>query len=174
MLKQALKEADLPAPKISLVVPEPVPEPVEDKNSSGPGGAATLVPEKMVRSSSGNLPSLDPVPQRQVILARDTTGFKLSFQNAAHSECILLAEYLDYQRSPDIQFFHPPIAKYHIAKILKGPPLNKDLPIRYEFYDRQSSNGPPAGWKFGKDKMPEKGSQWIIFIPQCSSQRWCF
>ena len=85
-------------------------------------------------------------------LAKDSSQFKLSFQNAAHSECILLAEYLDYQHSPDIQFFHPPIANYHITKILKGPPLNKDLPIRYEFYDR-SNNVAPPGWKFGKDKI---------------------
>jgi tetratricopeptide (TPR) repeat protein len=164
VLKQALKEADLPSPKISLVVPAPISEPIEDKSTNGPGGAASSVPEKTVASSSGNLPSVGPVPEHQTLLAKDTSGFKLSFLNASHSECILLAEYLDYQHSPDIQFFHPPIANYHINKILKGPPLNKDLPIRYEFYDRQSSSGPPPGWKFGKDKMPEKGSVWIIFI----------
>jgi tetratricopeptide (TPR) repeat protein len=164
VLKQALKEADLPAPKISLVVPAPVPEPEEDPSTKGPGGAASEIPNTMVRTSSGNLASTGQIPQHATLLAKDTTGFKLSFLNASHSECILIAEYLDYEHSPDIQFFHPPIAKYHISKILKGPPLNKDLPVRYEFYDRQSSSGPPPGWKFGKDKMPEKGSEWIIFI----------
>jgi tetratricopeptide (TPR) repeat protein len=163
ILKQALKEADLPAPKISLVVPAPMPE-VAPETPSGPGGAASVIPNTTVASPSGNLPSIGPVPEHQTILARDTATFKLSFQNASHSECILTAKYLDYIHSPDIQFFHPPIAKYYITKILKGPPLNKDLPIRYEFYDRSSSGGMPIGWKFGKDKMPEKGSEWIIFI----------
>ncbi len=164
VLKQALKEADIPAPKISLVVPAPMPEPVEDKPASGTGGAAGLVPNKMLPSDSGNLASTGPIPHHDILLAKDTGTFKLSFLNASHSECILTAEYLDYERNPDIQFFNPPIARYHISKILKGPPLNKDLPIRYEFYDRQSSAGMPPGWKFSIDKMPEKGSNWILFI----------
>lgn len=160
ILKQALKEADLPAPKISLVVPAPVPEPAAEPTESAP-----KVRDTTVRSASGNLATTEPIPERKVILAKDTTAFKLSLENAVpRSECILIAEYLDYKHSPDIHFFHPPIAHYHIDKILKGPPLNRDLPLRYEFYDRQSLSGTPPGWKFGNDKMPEKGSKWIIFI----------
>ncbi len=164
VLKQALKEADLPAPKIALVVPPPVPETSEEKVADGPGGAAGVVPDRTVRGADGNLPSIGPIPEHKTLLAKDTTGFKLSFQNAAHSECILIAEYVGYENTGDIQFFHPPIAKYRINKILKGPPLNKELPIRYEFYDRQTGAGMPEGWKFGKDKMPAKESEWIIFI----------
>jgi len=165
VLKQALKEADLPAPKIALVVQPPVPIPEEEKpvDPNAPGGAASSTPDLTVAPVNGNLPSTGPIPSHPTLLAKDTTKFKLSFQNAAHSECILIAEYLDYQHNPDIQFFHPPIANYHITKILKGPPLNSELPVRYEFYDR-INNALPEGWKFGPDKMPKKGSSWIIFI----------
>ncbi len=166
VLKQALKDADLPTQKISLVVPPPIPEaPPEEETTtpSGPSGAASSTPDTSVVGPSGNLASTGPVPEHKTFLAKDSTQFKLSFLNASHSECIVIAEYIDYQRNPDIQFFHPPIANYHITKILKGPPLNKELPIRYEFYDRTNNVAPP-GWKFGKDKMPEKGSEWIIFI----------
>ena len=165
VLKKALKEADLPSQKIALVAPPPIPEPESTKESTpdGPSGAASTTPDQSVRSSSGNLAGIGPVPEHKTFLAKDSSQFKLTFQNAAHSECILLAEYIDYERSPAIQYFHPPTANYHITKILKGPPLNSNLPIRYEFYDR-SNNTMPEGWKFGPDKMPKKGSEWIIFL----------
>ncbi len=166
VLKKALKEADLPSTKIALIAPPPIPEPEDNSGPAvqdGPGGAAGTIPDNSVMTSSGNLASAGPIPTHQKFLAKDSSTFKLSFQNASHSECIVLAEYLDYRRSPDIQFFHPPVAEYRITKILKGPPLNKDLPLRYEFYDR-SNNAVPPGWKFGPDKMPAKGSTWILFI----------
>lgn len=83
------------------------------------------------------------------------------------SEGVVIADYLGYEKNPNITFFHPPKAKFHITKILKGPPLNKDLPLRFEFKDRSTTAGVPEGWKFGEDKMPAKNSSWIIFIEWC-------
>ena len=93
---------------------------------------------------------------------------------AIRCEGIVIADYLGYEKSPNINFFHPPKAKYKITKILKGPPLNKDLPVRYEFKERSSSAGAPAGWKFSDDKMPAKGSSWIIFLEWCTPREGMF
>lgn len=87
---------------------------------------------------------------------------------AIRCEGIVIAEYQGYEKSDNINFFHPPKAKFRITKILKGPPLNKDLPVRYEFKERSSTSGAPAGWKFSDDKMPAKGSPWIIFLEWCT------
>ena len=87
---------------------------------------------------------------------------------AIRCEGIVIADYLGYEKSPNINFFHPPKAKFKITKILKGPPLNKDLPVRYEFKERSSTAGAPAGWKFSDDKMPAKGSSWIVFLEWCT------
>ncbi len=155
VLKQALKEADLPAPKISLVVPAPMPEAEKPKETTeGPAhnGASTGIPVPQV-----------VIPPRPVVSEGTINQFKLTFENASHSECIVIADYVGYQENSENSFFHPPIAKYRITKILKGPPLNRDLPIRYEFTNR-IDNSVPKGWKFGEDKMPKKGSQWLIFI----------
>jgi len=93
---------------------------------------------------------------------------------AIRCEGIVIADYLGYEKSPNINFFHPPKAKYKITKILKGPPLNKDLPVRYEFKERSSTAGAPAGWKFSDDKMPAKGSSWIIFLEWCTPREGMF
>lgn len=62
-----------------------------------------------------------------------------------------------------MRFNQPLQADYKIVKILKGPPLNKRLPIKYEFHDH--TNPPtPAGWKFSEKEMPAVGSRWLIFI----------
>ncbi len=108
----------------------------------------------------------------------DTSDTALNYQNAFRSESITVCEYEGYVKRDDITFYNPPTAKYHIIKILKGPPLNRSLPIRFEFHDKTESIGQvgalhkkvetgkmPTGWKFGPDKMPTKGSKWIIFIP---------
>ncbi|CAN5454819.1 hypothetical protein BH10CYA1_BH10CYA1_27000 [soil metagenome] len=93
----------------------------------------------------------------------DNTNYAQNYQNAIHSECIVIAEYLGYQKNPDVRFNQPIQADYKIVKILKGPPLNKRLPIKYEFHDH--TNPPtPAGWKFSEKEMPAVGSRWLIFI----------
>lgn len=93
----------------------------------------------------------------------DKTNYSENYENAVHSECILIAEYLGYQKNPDVRFNQPIQADYKIVKILKGPPLNKRLPIKYEFHDHSNPPTPP-GWKFSEKEMPAVGSRWLIFI----------
>lgn len=159
VLKQALKDADLPMPKISLEVPAPVVEPVA-KTDAKP---AVTSPVAVATAPAPVVPPRSKETEKFNVSEGSLAQFTKTFQNAAHSESIVIADYLGYDKSPDIQYYHPPLARYHITKILKGPPLNKDLPIRYEFHDRSKAPAPPD-WKFGPDKMPAKGSEWIIFI----------
>jgi tetratricopeptide (TPR) repeat protein len=186
VLKQALIDVNLPGPKISLVVPPPPPpEPSSTTTSAttapnNPGidvGASTPDGKGKQGMQSNPIESSMPfvghlaVPLSQVVHNRaegvndpSLQQYQKSYENAAlRSESITVCEYEGYQKKGDIEFFNPPIAKYKIQKILKGPPLNRDLPIRYEFHDR-SAKKVPDGWKFGDDKMPEKGSKWLIFI----------
>lgn len=93
----------------------------------------------------------------------DKTNYKQTYKNAVHSECVLIAEYVGYQKNPDVRFNQPILAEYKIVKILKGPPLNKHLPIKYEFHDHSNPPTPP-GWKFSDKEMPAVNSQWLIFI----------
>jgi len=171
VIKQALKDADLPLPKISLVVPPPQPEP-DTAPEPKAGSTAGASPDASSTAGSGQPPVQvavlpPPIPKEPpapVNVNEGTLGnLSKSFENAVRSECIVVAEYHGYEHSGDITFYHPPQANYRIVKILKGPPLNKDLPIRYEFHDR-SKAAAPKDWKFGPDKMPGKGSEWIIFI----------
>lgn len=146
--------------------------------------APSAPPESIVKASS--TPALPPEKKEAIPLATsdpassagwhsihaekkevDINKANQTLAGAIRCEGIVIAEYLGYEKNADINFFHPPKAKFHITKILKGPPLNKDLPIRYEFRDRSTSQGAPAGWKFSEDKMPAKGSSWIIFIEWC-------
>jgi len=187
ILKQALKDVNLPGPKIALVVPPPpAPEPGTASTSSAttapanPGiNAGAVTPDGKGQQGYQSNPIANPmpfvghldVPLSQVVHKQadgvndpSLQQFQKSYENAAlRSECILVAEYEGYEKKGDIEFFNPPIAKYKIQKILKGPPLNRDLPIRYEFHDR-SVKKVPDDWKFGPDKMPEKGSKWLIFL----------
>jgi tetratricopeptide (TPR) repeat protein len=98
----------------------------------------------------------------------------LSFLNAAtKSECILLAEYDGYDKSNDIGWNHCPEARYHVSEILKGPPLTRALPVKYEFHDTFTT-AMPKDWKFSDKIMPEKGSKWILFIENAVPKRGMF
>jgi tetratricopeptide (TPR) repeat protein len=155
VLKQALIDANTPMPKIALVVPPPPPE------------EAPKAPPVPNTSNQAALPIVPPPPTERVPIDMnkgDLLEHAKTFETAVRAECIVIATYNGYQKQPDISYYHPPIANYRISKILKGPPLNKDLPIRYEFHDRSKAPA-PADWKFGADKMPEKGSEWLVFIP---------
>lgn len=80
------------------------------------------------------------------------------------SESILVAKFKKYDKRASVSFYQPPKAIYRIEKIIKGPPLNKTLPIRFEFHSK-TDKGKPEGWKFDpKTMMPKAGSKWIIFI----------
>ncbi|PWU00497.1 MAG: hypothetical protein C5B53_03995 [Candidatus Melainabacteria bacterium] len=176
VLKQALKDADLPQPKMALTVPIPsVPAetPVKAAPTTTPQTIASAdttgqAPVQVAVGTNNAVAATTPLFNKEPVAPLNINegtlgGFSKSFENACHSECIVIAEYRGYEDNGDITFNHPPRANYHITKILKGPPLNKDMPIRYEFHDRAKCEM-PSGWKFGADKMPEKGSQWIIFI----------
>jgi tetratricopeptide (TPR) repeat protein len=176
VLKQALKDADLPQPKLTMTVPIPS-APVETQAKPTPAPAPQTIasadttgqaPVQVAVGTNNAVAATTPLINKEPVAPLNVNegalgGFSKSFENACHSECIVIAEYKGYEDNGDIAFNHPPKANYHITKILKGPPLNKDLPIRYEFHDRAKCEL-PSGWKFGADKMPEKGSQWIIFI----------
>jgi hypothetical protein len=113
-----------------------------------------------VKRSLGGYPASWVTKKDEVV---DKTNYKQSYKNAVHSECVLIAEYLGYKKNPDVRFNQPLQADYRIVKILKGPPLNKRLPIKYEFHDHTNPPTPP-GWTFSEKEMPAVGSQWLIFI----------
>lgn len=86
-----------------------------------------------------------------------------SFENAfSYSEFIAICSFENYEKSDSITFFHPPRAHFHIDKILKGPGLNKEMPVRFEFHDKTATEK-PEGWNFSENLMPKKGSKWLIF-----------
>jgi hypothetical protein len=103
------------------------------------------------------------IETKKEVKKEEAVNYSLSLQNACNSESVMIAEYLGYEKNPDIRFNQPARAEYHIVKILKGPPLNRRLPVKYEFHDH-SDPKTPAGWKFNDKDMPEKGSKWLIFI----------
>ena len=86
-----------------------------------------------------------------------------NFENAIRSEFIGIAEYQSYDKSDDIRFNSPPTTHWHIDKILKGPPLNRALPLRYDLHTPDVKEQ-PADWHFDESKLPKKGSKWILFI----------
>lgn len=87
----------------------------------------------------------------------------LTYENAfKYSEFIGICSYQGYDSADGITFYHPPIAHFRIEKILKGPKLNRAMPIRFEFHDK-SDGEPEKGWKFSADKMPKPGSKWLLF-----------
>jgi tetratricopeptide (TPR) repeat protein len=162
VLKQALKDADLPLPKIALVVPEPAPEPEAPPTKAPPATTATTPATTVATATPSTAVAVTPTIVRDV--NEGVLGdYSRSIENACRSEFIGICEYQGFDDTHDITYYHPPRAHYHIEKILKGPPLNAHIPIRYEFHDR--SKGPaPKDWKFDKDKMPTKGSKWLVFI----------
>jgi len=92
----------------------------------------------------------------------------LTFLNAfMKCEGIFVAEYKGFSSEGVVSYYKPPKAMYHIEEYLKGPPLSRTLPIRYEFHDKIVGEDKPKDWKFSDDKMPKKGSKWLIFIPNC-------
>jgi hypothetical protein len=85
------------------------------------------------------------------------------------SEAIVIAEYRGLDREEGVSFFSPPCAVYRIEKYLKGPPLNRTLPVKYEFHEKLPDVAKPENWQWNSGLMPKKGSKWIIFIEHCNS-----
>lgn len=176
ILQQALIDANTPMPKLDFTIlapkseaPEPKPPSAATSTSTTTGASTTTATATSVGTVTSANDILLPggafgklTEKPKEALSPETTkelaDYSKSFENAFHSECILLATYEDYEHSSDISYFHPPIAHYRITKFLKGPPLNKDLPLRYEFHDRSKGTGAPKGWKFTADKMPKRAA----------------
>jgi hypothetical protein len=165
-LKSALATADVPAPsfrpiKLGLPNGSPVPKvaPIDSRPSQGSsvprggyGGGNSLV--NIEREEEGHkVTSNSPVD----------LGKLENYQNAIRSEFICIAEYQGFDKVSDVRFNSPVPSHWHIIKILKGPPLNKALPVRYDFHALSEKQAPP-GWRFDQSKMPSKGSKWILFI----------
>lgn len=115
------------------------------------------------------------VPEKPKEPERPPETYSLSFENAVKAECIVIAEFegLEKTTEKDASWNHPPMAHYHITKNLKGPPLNKALPLKYDFHDLVNT-AKPDGWKFSEKMLPEKGSSWILFIEFAVPKRGMF
>lgn len=108
-------------------------------------------------------PIRDPLDASTV--SEDTTE-ALSMLNAfMKSETIVIAEYKGFEADKHVGFFDPPTAIYKIDTILKGSPLNKSLPVKFEFHRKVTNEVKPEDWKWSPSLMPAPGSKWIIFIP---------
>jgi tetratricopeptide (TPR) repeat protein len=108
------------------------------------------------------------IPKREMVhgedVREDKSDLALTYENAFnYSEFIGLCTYEGFDKEVDTSFYHPPISHFHIDKVIKGPPLNRSMPLRFEFHDK-TGDPMPKDWKFGPDKMPAKGSKWLIFI----------
>lgn len=112
-------------------------------------------------------------PEREGKLAahevhEHTSRKSLTFLNAfMKCEGVFVAEYKGYQHEGPVSYYKPPQANFHIVEYLKGPPLSKTLPIKFEFHEKIVGEEKPADWKFSESMMPKKGSKWLIFIPVC-------
>ena len=104
------------------------------------------------------VPYVDPETE---IYSRSSKA--LTYENAyKYSEFIGICSYQGYDPSDNITFYHPPIAQFRIEQILKGPKLNRAMPVRFEYHDK-SGVEPDKDWKFSADKMPKQGSKWLLF-----------
>jgi hypothetical protein len=146
-LKAALATADVPGMPSSSTSSTKI-------NAPGYGRTATQIQDeedaKVITSGSA-------------IDTKEMSNKLLNYNNAIRSESIVIAEYQGYDKTNDIRFNNPPLTHWHIDTILKGPPLSRTLPLRYDFHTPDVTE-PPKGWKFDESKMPEKGSKHIVFI----------
>jgi len=115
--------------------------------------------------------------KRTLVLSIDRVPTKPLFDSAAdkidaHSteaaflncEWILLAEYQGYEKKKDISFTNPPQAQFAFSKIIKGPPTGRYPEFWYQFSENRTDGAPP-GWKFTPDKMPAKGTKFLLYVP---------
>ncbi|CAN5383726.1 hypothetical protein BH11CYA1_BH11CYA1_32420 [soil metagenome] len=106
-------------------------------------------------------------PTREMVHGEDVRGdksrFALTLENAYTAcEFIGICTYEGYNKADIVTFYHPPVARFHIDTILRGPKLNREMPVRFEFHDKTGAE-PPKDWKFSDDKMPKKDSKWLLF-----------
>ncbi|MFA6208793.1 MAG: tetratricopeptide repeat protein [Candidatus Obscuribacterales bacterium] len=106
-------------------------------------------------------------PTRDLVHGEDVRGdksdFALTLENAYTAcEFIGICTYEGVNKADIVTYYHPPVARFHIDTILRGPKLNREMPVRYEFHDK-TGDEPPKDWKYSEDKLPKKGSKWILF-----------
>jgi tetratricopeptide (TPR) repeat protein len=176
-LKAALATADFTPPAF-----KPLEVKLEDLDG-GSGGSTKIAPDptgnaKSTPTSSSSTGSSTPGK----LLIEDTPGVisktgdsemgreLMTYDNAIRSEAIVIAEYEGYEPSATIRYNSPPKAYYHMVELLKGPPFNRAMPVRYAFHVPAASELPP-GWKFDEKMMPAKGSKWILFIEWAVPER---
>jgi hypothetical protein len=155
-LKSALATADVPVPTFKPIRLMP---PQGDNN-----GRIAILPEIQPRPA-GRQASTDTTHEPIGVTSNGPLDLaKLeNFENAIRSESICIAEYVGCEKDDDIRFNAPPATEWRIVRILKGPPLNRHLPLRFDFHPPEVAKQPP-GWRFSQSLLPQKGSKWIIFI----------
>jgi hypothetical protein len=168
-LKNALAAADIPMPafkplKINAddahisTMPDLLPS--EQPVKANPADSSKPLP-----GDSPTVTSSSPV---------DHMGHELlTYDNAITAESIVIAEYASCDKTDNVRYNSPPIAHYRIMQFLKGPPLNRALPIRYQFHTQYDLTV-PAGWKFEANLLPDKGSKWILFVEPAVPERGAF
>ena len=80
------------------------------------------------------------------------------------SEWIGNCEFDKYETNGKVSLFNPPIAICNRWECLKGPPFAQTLHIIWEF-DQGNSPEKRMAWTFSPEMMPQKGSHWLIFLP---------
>lgn len=108
-----------------------------------------------------------PPPPRVSVPVTDVdmnSKYALSYETAYRSEFIGICTYQGFTPANNITYYHPPVAQFHIEQTLKGPPLNHEIPVRFEFSDRTTDSKMPDGWHFDAGQMPKVGSRWLIFL----------
>jgi tetratricopeptide (TPR) repeat protein len=158
-LKSALATADIAAPPF---------KPIRLQPPQGTKDSIQMLPKPQSEQGITVRPNplFNPVADGQPgVTSRSSLDLaKLqNFENAIRSESICIAEYVGCDTADDVRFNSPPATQWHIERILKGPPLNRHLPLRYDFHTPDISKQPPD-WKFDNKLLPQKGSKWIIFI----------
>ena len=76
---------------------------------------------------------------------------------------IVVAEYQDYREDGKTSYFHPPIARYKVKKVLKGQLPEREVSVFYSFHDG-SACLEEEGWRFSPARMPRKSSEWILYL----------
>lgn len=156
ILKQALTKIDKPSVvdhKVELVIEKGDPP-------KGP-------PEKG-RMIAWKEPVQPVVPVRTELPAQkidEGSRESLTLLNAVTKcESIAIAEFKGFSSKGQVSYQRCPEAVYKIDQILKGPPLNKRLPVMYEFHEHIRGETKPVDWKWDPAMMPKEGSKWIIFV----------
>jgi hypothetical protein len=177
-LKAALATADIQPPPF-----KPLSVKLDDMGSGADAPKLAPVPEggRPLTGSTGGVGSTAP-SAKTGLYDEDKVGVDSgsdidkmerelrTYDNAIRSETIVIAEYKGYTKTDDIRWNSPPCANYYITKFFVGPPLNRNLPVRYFFHTPAHAEAPP-GWKFDPSTMPAVGSKWILFIEFAAPER---